>query len=90
MASYLVSAIVYRCQFPKLTICKRVNYEIDPITLWYQTFWRHKTSLHFYEVYNDFVLVFKGLMFGKNTPMISYQSNKILGEKGNVREHGKS
>jgi hypothetical protein len=47
MASYLVFVIVYCCQFPKLTICKRVNCEIDPVTFWYQSLWRHKTSLHF-------------------------------------------
>jgi hypothetical protein len=71
MASYFVFAIVYCCQFQKLTICKRVNFEIDPVTFWYQALWRHKTCLHFYEVYNDFVSDFKGLLFGKNTPRIS-------------------
>jgi hypothetical protein len=70
MASYLVFTIVYCCQFPKLTICKRVKHEIDLVTLWYQALWRHGTFLHFYEVYNDFVLVFKEQLFGKNTPRI--------------------
>jgi hypothetical protein len=68
MASYLVFAIAYCCQFPKLPICKRVNCELDLVTFWYQAFWRHKYYLHFYEVFNDFVLVFKGLLFGKDTP----------------------
>jgi hypothetical protein len=61
-----------------------VNYEIDPVTLWYQELWRHKTSLHFYEVYNDFVSVFKGMLFGKNTPRISDQANKFLEKKGTI------
>jgi hypothetical protein len=65
MGSYLIFAIVYCCQFPKLTISKRVNCETDPVTLWYQELWRHKTSLYFYEVYNDFVSVFKRLLFGR-------------------------
>jgi hypothetical protein len=36
MTSYLVFAIAHCCHFPKLSICKRVNCELDPITLWYQ------------------------------------------------------
>jgi hypothetical protein len=31
MAFYLIFSIVYYCQFPKLTISKRVNREIDPV-----------------------------------------------------------
>jgi hypothetical protein len=86
MASYLVFAIAYCCQFPKLTICKRVNCEVDPVTFWYQALWRHKTSLHFYEVYNDFISVFKGLLFGKNTPRISDHANKFLEKKGTLEQ----
>jgi hypothetical protein len=71
MASYLVFAIAYCCQFPKFSICKRVNCELDQVTFWYQALWRHKDYLHFYEVFNDFVLVFKGLLFGKDIPRIS-------------------
>jgi hypothetical protein len=55
MASYLVFAIAYCCQFPKWPICKRENCELDIVTLWYQSLWRHKDFFHFYEVYNDFV-----------------------------------
>jgi hypothetical protein len=84
MASYLVFAIAYCCQFPKLSICKKVNCELDPVTLWYQSLWRHKASSHFYEVHNDFVLVFKGLLFGKHTPRISDQENKFLDKKGTL------
>jgi hypothetical protein len=86
MASYLVFSIVYCCQFPNLTINKRVNCEIDPVTFWYQALWRHKTSLYFYELYYDFVLVFKGLLFGENTPRISNQANKLLEKKGMIEQ----
>jgi hypothetical protein len=71
MDSYLVFTIVCFFQFPKFSICKRVNCELHPITFWYQSLWRHKDSFHFYDVYNDFVSVFKGLLFGKDTPTIS-------------------
>jgi hypothetical protein len=86
MAYCLVFAIVYFYQFQKLTICKRVNCEIDPVTFLYQAFWRHKTSLHFYEVYNYFVSIFKGLLFGKNTHRISNHASKFL-EKNGTLEH---
>jgi hypothetical protein len=86
MSSYVVFVILYCFQFPKLTIFKRVNYEIDPVTFWYQAFWRHNTSLYFYEVYKDFILVFKGLFFGKNTPRISDQDNKFLEKKGTIEQ----
>jgi hypothetical protein len=82
MASYLVFAIAYCCRFPKLSICKRVNCELDPVTFWYQVLRRHKASLHFYEIYNDFVSVFKGLLFGKDSPRISDQANKFLDKRG--------
>jgi hypothetical protein len=59
MSSYLVFAIAHCCQFPKLSICKKVNCEFDPVTFWYQALWRHKASLHFYEVFNDFVSFLK-------------------------------
>jgi hypothetical protein len=48
MASYLVFAIAYFYQFHKLSICKKVNCEFDPVTFWYQALWRHKASMHFY------------------------------------------
>jgi hypothetical protein len=46
--------------------------------------------LHFYEVYNDFISVFKGLLFGKDTPRISDHANKFLDKKGmleNMENH---
>ena len=69
-----------------MTICKRVNCKIDPVTFWYQALWRHNTSLHFYELYNDFIWVFKGLLFGKNTPKISNQENKFLEKKETLEQ----
>jgi hypothetical protein len=72
-----VFAIAYCCHFPKLFICKKVNYDLDPVNFWYQALWRHKKYFHFYEVFNDFVSVFKGLLFGKDTPRISHQASKF-------------
>jgi hypothetical protein len=77
---------VYCCQFPKLTISKRVNCETDSVTFWYQALWRHKTPLYFYEVYNDFVLVFKRLLLGENTSRISDQAKKILEKRGTIEQ----
>jgi hypothetical protein len=63
-------------------MCKKVNCEFDLLSFWYQTLWRHKSSQHFYEVFNDFVLVFKGFLFGKDTPGMYDQENKFLDRKG--------
>jgi hypothetical protein len=86
MASYLVFVIAHCCQFPKLSICKKVNCEFDPVNFWYQALWRHKASLHFYEFFNDFVSVFKGLFFGKDTPRISTHASKFLDKKGTLEK----
>jgi hypothetical protein len=63
-----------------------VNCELDPITCWYQALWRHKASLHFYEVYNDFISAFKVLLFGKDTPRIFDRENKLLDKKGTLEQ----
>jgi hypothetical protein len=86
MASYLIFGIVYCCQFPQLTISKRVNCETDPVTFWYQELWRHKSPLYFYEVYNDFVSVFKRLLLGENTSRIYDQANKFLEKRGTIKQ----
>jgi hypothetical protein len=78
MASYLVFAITYCHAFKGLIIRKRVNCEVDPITVWYQALWRQKTSIFFYEVYNEFVTVFKKLLFGENTSRISSEATNFL------------
>jgi hypothetical protein len=56
------------------------------VTFLYQAFWRQKDSLHFYEVFNDFVSVFKGLLLGKDTPRISSQESKFLDKKGTLEK----
>jgi hypothetical protein len=65
-------------------VCNKVNCEFDPVTFWYQTLWRHKASQHFYEVFNDFVSVFKDFLFGKNAPWMFDQVNKFLDRKGTL------
>jgi hypothetical protein len=47
MSSYLVFVIAHCCPFLKLFVSKKVNYEFDPVTFWYQALWRHKAS-HFF------------------------------------------
>jgi hypothetical protein len=86
MASYLIFAIVYCCQFPNLAIIKRVNHEIDLVTFRYEALWRHKTPLYFYEVYNEFFLVFKRLLLGKDISRISVQFNRFLEKKGTIEQ----
>jgi hypothetical protein len=86
MSSYLVFTIAHCCQFPRLSPCKKVNFEFDLITFWYQTLWRHKASQHFYEFFNDFVSFFKGLLFGKDTPWMFDQASKFLDMKGTMEQ----
>jgi hypothetical protein len=86
MASYLIFSIVHYCQFPNLIISKRINFEADLITFWYQALWRHKTPLFFYEVYNDFVSVFKKLLLGKKSPRISVEATKFLEKRGTIEK----
>jgi hypothetical protein len=42
--------------------------------------------LYFYEVFNNFVSVFKGLLFGKDTPIISNQESKYLDKNGMLEQ----
>jgi hypothetical protein len=86
MSSYLIFVVAHCCPFPRLSLCKKVNCEFDPVTFWYQTLWRHKASQHFYEVFNDFVSVFKGLIFGKDFPWMSDQASKFLDRKGTLEQ----
>jgi hypothetical protein len=67
MASYLIFSITYCHIFKSLSIGKRVNCKVDPVTMWYQALWRQKVIHYFYEVYNDFVSAFKKLLFRENT-----------------------
>jgi hypothetical protein len=86
MASYLIFAIMHCCQFPNLTISKRVNCEATLVTFWYHALWRHKTPLFFYEFYNDFFSVFKNILLGENTPRISVEATKYLEKKGTIEK----
>jgi hypothetical protein len=62
MASYLVFAIPYYYQFKKNSICKRVSYELDPVTFLYQELWRHKVSVTYPLPKSDF----SGLLLDQN------------------------
>jgi hypothetical protein len=82
MSAYLIFVVENCCPFPALSMYKKVNYEFDLVTFWYQILWRHDASQKFYEVFNDFVSVFKGLIFGKYFPRLSDQVAKFLDRKG--------
>jgi hypothetical protein len=86
MSSYLIFTIVHCCSFSKLSLSKKINYEFDPITFWCQALWRHKASHYFYEVFNDFVSVFKDLLLGKDAPLMSGQATKFLDRKGTLEQ----
>jgi hypothetical protein len=86
MSSYLIFAVVHCCPFPRLSLCKKVNCEFDPVIFWYHILWRHNASQIFYEVFNDFVSVFKGLIFGKDFPRMSDQATKFLDRKGTLEK----
>jgi hypothetical protein len=46
--------------------------------------------MFFYEVYNNFVLVFKKVLLGENTSRISNQATIFLEKKRNNRTNGES
>jgi hypothetical protein len=75
MASYLVFAITYCHVFKGLSIAKRVNSKVDPVTMWYQALWRKIVVHHFYEVYNNFMYEFKKLLFGEDTSRFSLEAS---------------
>jgi hypothetical protein len=86
MASYLIFVITHCYQFPNLTISERVKWEAGLVIFGHQALWRHKTPLFFYEVYNDFVSVFKKHLFGKITSRISIEAAKFLEMKGTIEK----
>ena len=86
MSSYLIFAIAHCCPFPKLSLSKKINYEFDLVTFWYQVLLRHKDSHCFYEIFNDFVSVFKDLLLGKDAPQMSGQATKFLDRKGTLEQ----
>jgi hypothetical protein len=71
MDSYLIFFITYCHIFKGFDIGKRVNCNVDPVTMLYQALWRKKVAHYFYEVYNEFVFIFKKLVFGGNTSRLS-------------------
>jgi hypothetical protein len=54
--------------------------------MWYQALWRQKVAHYFYELYNEFVYVFKKLVFGENTSRLSQEALNFMDEKGIVEE----
>jgi hypothetical protein len=86
MSSYLVFTIAYCCPFPKLSVSKKVNYEFDPVTFWYQALWRHKASHCFYEFFNDFDSIFKYLLLGEDVPWMSNQETKFFDRKWTLEQ----
>jgi hypothetical protein len=48
--------------------------------------WRHKASHCFYDVFNEFVSVFKDLLLGKDTLQMSGQETKFLNRKGTLEQ----
>jgi hypothetical protein len=86
MSSYLVFAIAHCCPFPKLSVCKKVNCEFEPVTFWYWALWWHKASHFFYEVFNDFFLVLKDLLLGKDAPRMFEHATKFLDRKGTLEQ----
>jgi hypothetical protein len=68
-------------------LSKKIKYEFDPVTFWYQALWRHKASHCFYEVFNVCVSAFKDLLLGKDAPQISGQATKFLDRKGTLEQN---
>jgi hypothetical protein len=67
-------------------MCKNLNSEFDLVTFLCQILWRHDTCQHFYKVFNDFVSVFKALIFGKYFPRLFGQLTIFLDRKGTLEE----
>jgi hypothetical protein len=88
MAYYLIFAITYYHVFKALSIRKRVNSKVDPVTMMYQALWRHKVGHYFYEVYNNFVSKFKKLLFGDDTSRLSLEASTFLNGKGVLEKNG--
>jgi hypothetical protein len=57
-----------------LSIGKRLNYKVNPVTMWYQALCRQKVIHYFYEIYNDFLCAFKKLLFGESTSRLSLEA----------------
>jgi len=86
MDSYLIFVITYFHIFEGLTIGKRIDCKINHVTVWYQALWRQKTFIHFYEAHNEFVTVFKKLLFVDNTSMLSSEATNFMNNKGTLEK----
>jgi hypothetical protein len=54
--------------------------------MWYQALWRQKATYYFYEVYNEFMTVFKRLLFGENTTRLSLEATTFLSKRGTLEK----
>jgi hypothetical protein len=54
--------------------------------MWYQALWRQKDAHYFYEVYIEFMFVFKKLVFEENTSRLPHEALTFLNKKGIVEE----
>jgi hypothetical protein len=82
MAYYLIFSITYCHIFKGLSIEKRVNFKVDPVTMRCQSPWRQKLVHHFYEVYNDSLFVFKKFLFREDNSRFSLEESSFLNTKG--------
>jgi hypothetical protein len=84
MDFYLIFSITYFHVFKGLTIGKRVDIQIDPVTMCYQDPWRQKATYYFYEVYNKFMTVYKKIVFGENIVGLSLEATTFLIKMGTL------
>jgi len=54
--------------------------------MWYQHLWIWKANYYFYEVYNEFLIVFKKLLFGENTTRLSLEAMAFLNKRGTLEK----
>ena len=52
----------------------------------YQALWRYRYTYYFYEVYNEFLIVFKKLLFGENTTRLSLEAMAFLNKRGTLEK----
>jgi len=80
--SYLVYIIVYCHIFEDFPRATNVDFEKDPISLWYPVLWRHKYPYNFYEVQNGFLYCFKKMIDSPTTSKLSLEVAFFLSDKG--------
>ena len=50
--------------------------------MWYSTLWKQKAMYHFYEVHNEFIFIFKKLIFGPKTSRLPLEVATFLDKRG--------